>query len=251
MSFVQKIWKDRVSENPARRTLTPTDGSAPMEVDVTRTEGTILEAGDALSAANMNDLENRITEGIGGGDVNMAPIEESSTASQPYAVGELLIYEGQLYRVTAAIATGNSLVEGVNITTTTLAEDMVDGMTANGSRIYMDYQNGKYGYNTSPNRGADTFHPFSSSVTMLVTLNASNSAGSPDFDGLFSGSCYGAFSFTESESLRLVEYTKSSKVTVQHTDNTWKFSVGASVSAQWHNGNTSSSGTVELVIASV
>ena len=25
----------------------------------------------------------------------------------------------------------------------------------------MDYKNGKYGYNTSSNRGADTFHPFS------------------------------------------------------------------------------------------
>ena len=25
----------------------------------------------------------------------------------------------------------------------------------------MDYQNGRYGYNTSPNRGADTFSPFS------------------------------------------------------------------------------------------
>ena len=34
-------------------------------------------------------------------------------------------------------------------------------LTANGTRIYMDYQNGKYGYNTSPLRGADTFSPFS------------------------------------------------------------------------------------------
>ena len=27
--------------------------------------------------------------------------------------------------------------------------------------FYFDYQNGKYGYNTEANRGADTFHPFS------------------------------------------------------------------------------------------
>lgn len=33
-------------------------------------------------------------------------------------------------------------------------------LTANGNRIYMDYKNGKYGYNTSPTRGADTFTPF-------------------------------------------------------------------------------------------
>lgn len=34
--------------------------------------------------------------------------------------------------------------------------------TANGTRIYMDYKNGKYGYNLSANRGADTFFPFNS-----------------------------------------------------------------------------------------
>ena len=33
-------------------------------------------------------------------------------------------------------------------------------LTANGNRIYMDYQGGKYGYNTSASRGASTFHPF-------------------------------------------------------------------------------------------
>ena len=34
-------------------------------------------------------------------------------------------------------------------------------LKANNNEIYMDYKNGKYGYNTSSNRGADTFHPFS------------------------------------------------------------------------------------------
>lgn len=38
--------------------------------------------------------------------------------------------------------------------------DVVGELTANNRRIYMDYKNGKYGYNTSPNRGSDTFHPF-------------------------------------------------------------------------------------------
>ena len=33
-------------------------------------------------------------------------------------------------------------------------------LKANNNEIYMDYQNGKYGYNTSASRGADTFHPF-------------------------------------------------------------------------------------------
>jgi len=37
-----------------------------------------------------------------------------------------------------------------------------DELTANGQRIYLDYQNGQYGYNTDALRGADTFSPFKS-----------------------------------------------------------------------------------------
>ena len=33
-------------------------------------------------------------------------------------------------------------------------------MTANNNKFYFDYQNGQYGYNTDPARGADTFSPF-------------------------------------------------------------------------------------------
>ena len=41
-------------------------------------------------------------------------------------------------------------------------------LRANGTSIYMDYKNGRYGYNTSANRGADTFHPFSSFAGRVV-----------------------------------------------------------------------------------
>lgn len=34
-------------------------------------------------------------------------------------------------------------------------------LKANNTEIYMDYKNGRYGYNLSANRGADTFFPFS------------------------------------------------------------------------------------------
>ena len=33
-------------------------------------------------------------------------------------------------------------------------------MSANSKHFYFDYKDGKYGYNTNPNRGADTFVPF-------------------------------------------------------------------------------------------
>ena len=39
-----------------------------------------------------------------------------------------------------------------------------NSLTANSKHFYFDYKNGKYGYNTNPNRGADTFFPFSSDL---------------------------------------------------------------------------------------
>lgn len=62
MAFVKKTWKDRLVEFPGRRLLTRISGSADgqMVVDVARNEGNVPQAGDPFSAANMNDLEQRI-----------------------------------------------------------------------------------------------------------------------------------------------------------------------------------------------
>lgn len=41
-------------------------------------------------------------------------------------------------------------------------------LVANGSQLYMDYHDGKYGVNTDPERGADTFIPFRSISSIKV-----------------------------------------------------------------------------------
>lgn len=61
MAFLQKTWKDRVAEYINRRVLTKEDGTTEL-VSVERSEGTISQEGDAFSAANMNDLEQRIAD---------------------------------------------------------------------------------------------------------------------------------------------------------------------------------------------
>lgn len=63
MSFLKKIWTDRISEYPNRRMLTNEDNTTNV-VTVARDEGTISQPGDAFSATNMNDLENRIEDGF-------------------------------------------------------------------------------------------------------------------------------------------------------------------------------------------
>lgn len=62
MIFNKKTWKNREVEFPGRRTLTPAGENV---YDVTRSEGLILEEGDAFDATNMNDLEVRIETGMG------------------------------------------------------------------------------------------------------------------------------------------------------------------------------------------
>ena len=60
MAFVTKTWKDRLVEYAGRRKLKYVATGEEILMDVSRSEGTVNQAGDAFSAANMNNLEQRI-----------------------------------------------------------------------------------------------------------------------------------------------------------------------------------------------
>lgn len=49
---------------------------------------------------------------------DLATVESSSSASRSYAVGEYLVYNGLLYKVTSAIASGGTISPGSNCTAT-------------------------------------------------------------------------------------------------------------------------------------
>lgn len=78
MPFVKKTWKDRQSEHPNRRILTPT-GNA-NEYDVERNEGLVLDEGVPYNQATMNDLETRISNAVAGA-------ESTASAAMPKAGG--------------------------------------------------------------------------------------------------------------------------------------------------------------------
>lgn len=52
---------------------------------------------------------------------NFAAVEASSTASRAYAVGENLVYDSVMYKVTTAIAQGGTITPGTNVQATTVA----------------------------------------------------------------------------------------------------------------------------------
>lgn len=62
--------------------------------------------------------------------------------------------------------------------TKALYNELKNELTANSKQFYFDYKNGKYGFNTDPNRGADTFSPFKSGLDIGTPQYAANVSGS-------------------------------------------------------------------------
>ena len=62
--FTAKEWKNRLVEFAGRRSLKNVTTNETTVYDVTRSEGRVSQEGDAFSAATMNDLEQRISEGF-------------------------------------------------------------------------------------------------------------------------------------------------------------------------------------------
>lgn len=119
MAFSQKTWKDRVTEHPNRRVLTPVDG-ATNTYDAARAEGNIMEEGDALSAASLNDLEQRVADefgtkgqpnGIAG--LNSAGKVGSAVTADSAAVGSALETRLKSSYCDVTSAAGQSIPTGV------------------------------------------------------------------------------------------------------------------------------------------
>lgn len=180
MAYSKKVWKDRVSEQPQRRLITPVGGGSATTVDVVRQEGIVIQEGDAFSAANMNDLENRIKNCF---DSNESTINVINTKANTNA-DNITSLQNNLNSVSGRVtANTNSIAANQNTEAShynalsTRASSLesraaaIEGeLTANNQRIYMDYKYGKYGINTSANRGADTFIPFKNMTEIVTAL---------------------------------------------------------------------------------
>lgn len=95
MAFSLKTWVNRISEYPNRRKLTHEDGSTEL-VTVARAEGQISAEGNAFSAEEMNDLENRIKVGfdeVNQSLTNLIPVKvwENSLPSSSFSSQEITL----------------------------------------------------------------------------------------------------------------------------------------------------------------
>lgn len=80
MAFSKKTWLDRIAEYPTRRRLKKSDGTDEI-VSVSREEGAISQEGDAFSAANMNDLEDRVASEFNSLNLKMDEVKYSTVQS--------------------------------------------------------------------------------------------------------------------------------------------------------------------------
>jgi hypothetical protein len=87
--YTLKNWKNRDVEFPGRRTLTDTISGTSQTVDVTRSEGTVTEAGDAFDASTMNDLEGRIGAGF-----TLVEADKLKKPTNSPAEGNIVKYSG-------------------------------------------------------------------------------------------------------------------------------------------------------------
>lgn len=143
--YERKVWVNRQSEHPSRRKLTPTGNDG--EYDVSRSEGIIMEDGDAFDADTMNDLERRVAAGFteldptgaGGGEVTVQPY----TCEKRNGVFEL-VGSGAVGRckIPASWAAGDSFtVNGVAVPAYCGA-DAVDGDTIVKGRWVLFFYDG-------------------------------------------------------------------------------------------------------------
>lgn len=132
MAFSLKTWVNRISEYPNRRKLTHEDGSTEL-VTVARAEGQISAEGNAFSAEEMNDLENRIKVGFDEVNQSLTNINKyQSTAEFVLNEDFILGYDGFLvYSVTYGSApyTGYTLKINDIIRDATAAIDRVGNLS--------------------------------------------------------------------------------------------------------------------------
>lgn len=75
--FTPKEWKARLVEFAGRRLLRNVANGESTTYDVSRSEGQVSQEGDAFNTKNMNDLEQRISNGFAKVKTNLNAINDN------------------------------------------------------------------------------------------------------------------------------------------------------------------------------
>lgn len=114
------LWADTGDSTVIYRT-----GKVALLSDIANSEGTAQANLERLSDDLNDKIDSLTATDVGAAnDSSIAPVEPTSTASTSYAVGDCLMLGGVLYEVTSAIASGETIAQGTNVTPVTVMESM-------------------------------------------------------------------------------------------------------------------------------
>lgn len=112
----------------------PGQGSGSVDSVNGQTGDVVLDAGDlefddteTYAAGSVGAELSQQKNAISQLDASLAPVETTSTASQGYDVGDLLVYQNRLYKVSSQIVAGGTLTIGTNIVATTVEAEIASG----------------------------------------------------------------------------------------------------------------------------
>lgn len=114
-------------DNGNTETFTVTNGNGIASLVKTGTVGLVDTY--TITFDNGSTETFTVTNGRNGTDAsleNLATVEEGSTASKAYAVGEHVIYNGLYYIVTAPIASGGTFTVGTNIEREAIGDEITE-----------------------------------------------------------------------------------------------------------------------------
>ena len=121
--------------------------------------GNATEFGHLKISDNITDIAGAASDGVA---ASSKAVVDAKNAAISTAASDATSKANAAQSAAASDATtkANDAYTSANNNSVSRYNDIVGELTANGNRLYMDYKDGKYGYNTAANRGADTFHPF-------------------------------------------------------------------------------------------
>lgn len=114
----------------------------------------------------------------GDGTISFTDQTEYDQVGDSFGATQINEIDGKINSFDTSIGTINTRIGTINTSISTInthINDLNSELTASGTKFYFDYKNGKWGWNSSPARGAGTFHPF----------KQYSAAGSYSVDALF------------------------------------------------------------------
>lgn len=159
MAFNKKTWKDRVVQFPGRRKLVKEDSTEEI-VTVQRYEGNTTQAGDAVTAANMNDLENRIASAF----TSAEDLSSQLTAASGFSLTSKKFYRfGNVFMINCNIIPSARTEAGTRYELGSIPTEhavfvwapVLGSGGSHSGRVYVDDSNGKLMFDCAESVGAN------------------------------------------------------------------------------------------------